>query len=126
MTIRAQVNARGDAVVQLRVRQSPGGDAITVSAIVDTGFTGTMTLPAASIASLGLSRQSSRTARLGDGTVRQLDLFAAEVEWGGVWRSVLVHQAGREVLIGTRLLTGFRSAIDWVPGGMVEFAPMVP
>ena len=126
MTVRGQVNGRGEAVVPLRVRRPAGTATIVVSSILDTGFTGALALPAATIATLGLSRQSSRSARLGDGTVRQLDLYAAEVEWAGSWRLILVHQVGRDALIGTRLLSGHRSTIDWVPGGAVEIEPPRP
>ena len=114
------MNQRGEAVVPRRVSRTAGGAAIVVSAILDTGFTGALALPASTIATLGLSRQSSRSARLGDGTVRQLELFAAEVEWAGWWRPILVHPVGCDALIGTRLLNGSRSTIDRAPGGAVE------
>lgn len=41
---------------------------------------------------------------LADGSVRHFDVYAAEVEWDGAWRPVLVSALGDEVLLGMRLL----------------------
>jgi predicted aspartyl protease len=83
-----------------------------------------LTLPATTINTLGLSRQSGGTARLADGSVRQFDIFAAEVEWGGTWRPVLVSAVGNESLMGMRLLAGHKLVIDVEPGGLVEILPL--
>jgi predicted aspartyl protease len=72
--------------------------------VVDSGFTASLTLPPAIIAALGLIRQSVGGAVLADGTVRRFNIYAAEVEWMGDWRPVLVSAAGDEVLLGMRLL----------------------
>jgi clan AA aspartic protease len=120
--IQGVVNARHEAVVRLRVR-GPGGIETDVDAIVDTGFTSSLILPAATVAALGLVRQSGGTATLADGSVRQFDIYAAEVEWGGVWRTVLVSAIGNESLLGMRLLAGHKLIIGVVPGGLVEILP---
>ena len=44
--IRGTVNAQGEAVVRLRVR-GPSGAEQDVDAVIDTGFTASLTLPAA-------------------------------------------------------------------------------
>ncbi len=121
--IRGVVNARCEAVVRLRVR-GPGGAELDVDAVVDSGFTASLTLPAAAVAALGLVRQSGGGAVLADGSVRQFDIFAAEVEWIGGWRPVLVSAVGDEVLVGLRLLTGHELRIAVVPGGAVEITPL--
>jgi hypothetical protein len=59
--IRGTVNARLEAVVRLRVR-GPGGAELDVDAVIDTGFTASLTLPAAAVAALGLVRQSGSAA----------------------------------------------------------------
>jgi clan AA aspartic protease len=121
--IRGTVNAQGEAVVRLRVRGSSGTEQ-DVDAVIDTGFTASLTLPAATVASLGLVLQSGGRAGLGDGSVRQFEIHSAEVEWDGNWRPVLVWALGEEVLIGMRLLAGHALRIDVVPGGAVEIAPL--
>jgi len=95
-----------------------------VDAVVDSGFTASLTLPAAAVAALGLVRQSGGGAVLADGSVRQFDIYAAEVEWDGGWRPVLVSAVGDEVLVGMRLLAGYELRVAVVPGGAVEIKPL--
>jgi clan AA aspartic protease len=116
------VNARNEAIVRLRVR-GPGGVESDVDAIVDSGFTSSLTLPATVATALGLVRQSGGTAVLADGSIRQFDIFAAEVLWGGTWRAVLVSAVGNECLLGMRLLAGHKLVIEVVPAGTVEITP---
>ena len=113
------VNVRYEAIVRLRVR-GPGGTEADVDAIVDSGFTSSLTLPVATVTALGLVRQSGATAVLADGSTRQFEVYAAEVEWGGVWRTVLVSAVGSEPLLGMRLLAGHVLNIEVVPGGLVK------
>jgi clan AA aspartic protease len=121
--IRGVVNARHEAVVRLRVR-GPAGVESDVDGIIDSGFTSSLTLPATTVAALGLIRQSGGTATLADGSVRQFDICAAEVAWGGTWRAVLVLAVGNESLLGMRLLAGHKLVIEVVPGGMAEILPL--
>ena len=121
--MRGVVNARREAVVRLRVR-GPSGIESEVDAIVDSGFTSSLTLPAATITALGLVRQSGSSAILGDGSVRQFDICAAEVAWAGTWRAVLVSALGNEPLLGMRLLAGHKLVIEVVPDGLVEILPL--
>ncbi|HJT78657.1 MAG TPA: aspartyl protease family protein [Gemmataceae bacterium] len=121
--IRGVVNARLEAVVRLRVR-GPGGAEADVDAVVDTGFTSSLTLPPAVVAALGLARQSGGSALLADGLVRPFDIYAAEVDWGGTWRPVLVWVVGNEALLGMGLLAGHQFRVDVVPGGAVEITPI--
>lgn len=121
--IRGIVNARREAVVSLRLRR-PGGIESDVDAIVDSGFTSSLTLPITMVTALGLVRQSGGTATLADGSVRQFDIFAAEVEWDGNWRAVLVSVVGNESLLGMRLLASHKLEIEVVPGGSVEIIPL--
>ncbi len=121
--IQGVVNDRHEAIVHLRLR-GPGGVESEVRAIVDSGFTSSLTLPMEMIASLDLARQSGGIAVLADGAVRKFDLYAAEVEWGGTWRAVLVSAVGNESLLGMRLLAGHELTILVVPGGLVEIVPL--
>jgi predicted aspartyl protease len=61
---------------------------------------------------------------LADGSVRQFDIFAAEVAWGGAWRAVLVSAVGSESLLGMRLMAGHKVVVEVVPGGSVEILPL--
>lgn len=121
--IQGTVNARGEATVRLRLR-GPAGAEADVEAVIDTGYSASLTLPAATITALGLTRQTGGRAVLGDGSIRTFDIYAAELEWGGRWRAILVSAIGNEVLVGMRLLAGYRLRIDAVPGGAVEISPL--
>ncbi len=121
--IRGAVSARREATVRLRVR-GPGGAETDVDAVVDTGFTGGLTLPTVVATPLGLVRQSTGGAFLADGSSRSFDVLAAEVEWGGAWRPILVSAIGTEVLLGMRLLNGHVLRIEAVPGGAVDITPL--
>jgi clan AA aspartic protease len=121
--IRGVVNARQEAVVRLRLR-GPGGIESDVDAIIDTGFTSSLTLPATMVTALSLARQSGGTAMLADGSIRQFDICAAEVAWGGAWRTVLASAVGNEPLMGMRLLAGHKLVIEVAPGGLVEIVPL--
>ncbi|MFO0926779.1 MAG: hypothetical protein U0736_07015 [Gemmataceae bacterium] len=107
----------------LRLR-GPGGVETTVEALVDTGFTAALALPGSAVATLGLARQSAGGAVLADGSVRQFDLFAAEVAWDDTWRPILVSALGNEVLLGMRLLARHELCVAVVPGGAVEITPL--
>ena len=120
--IRGAVNTRLEAVVRLRVR-GPGGVEGDVDAVTDTGFTSSLTLPPPVVAALGLARQSGGSALLAHGSVHPFDIYAAEVDWGGIWRPVLVSGVGAEVLLGMRLLAGHQLRVEAVPGGLVEIIP---
>ena len=83
-----------------------------------------LSLPLDVVSTLALIRQSGGTAVLADGSIRQFDLFAAEVAWDGHWRAVLVSAVGKESLLGMRLLAGHELKVEVVPGGNVEILPL--
>jgi predicted aspartyl protease len=120
----------GPDVFERRVRPMlrPDDDGKFVALDVQTGeysgFTGSLTLSATTAAALGLTRQSGGGAVLADGSVRQFDIYAAEVEWNGGWRPVLVWATGNEALVGMRLLAGHELRIAVVPSGAVEITPL--
>ena len=121
--IRGVVNAGHEAVVTIRVR-GPVGLALDLDAVVDSGFTASLTLPVATADELGLARLSGSGAVMADGTVLDFDIYAAEAAWEGGWRPVLVSAIGSEVLIGMQLLAGSELRIAVVPGGAVEITPL--
>lgn len=121
--IQGAVNARHEAVVRLRVR-GPGGVESDIDTVVDTGFTGSLTLPPTPISALGLIRLSGGSRVLADGSTRSFDLYGAEVAWGSGWRPVLASAVGHEALIGMRLIAGHSLRVDVMPGGMVAVEPM--
>ena len=117
------VNARHEALVSLRVRGSAGVEQ-TVDAVLDTGSTSSLTLPAATITVLGLTFQTATQVMLADGSLRFVNTYDAEVDWDGVWRPVIVTEVETSPLLGTDLLAGHQVFIEFVPGGVVDITAM--
>lgn len=121
--IRGVVNADHEVVLSLRVR-GPSGTEQGLFVIVDTGYSGTLSLPPATAAALGLPQRHQGTAVLADGSERQFPVYAAEVEWDGAWVPVVVSGLGDEPLVGMTFLAGHRLTVDVEPGGSVEVRPL--
>jgi clan AA aspartic protease len=121
--IRGVVSAHREAIIKLRIRGS-GGIERLVDVVVDSGFSASLALPPTTVAALGLARQMNGRLVLADGSVRSVDLCAAEVEWDGAWRPVLVSAIGYQALLGTRLLAQHELRIAVAPGGVVEISAL--
>ena len=119
--VRGVVNEYLEATVRLRVR-GPEGLTHEVEAVVDTGYDGSLTLPAKLIAALGLPWQRRGRALLADGSETVFEIYDAEVEWDGAWRPVTADAAETAPLIGMRLLHGYELRVKVVEGGAVVVA----
>jgi predicted aspartyl protease len=78
------VNARYEMVIKVPVRNSAGQEQ-EVEAVLDSGFTGSLTLPPSLIASLGLPWCSRSSAILANGNVEQLDILPRIKGWDFNW-----------------------------------------
>ena len=98
-----------------------GGDRIfrTVEAIIDTAFTGWLTLPESIVQDLGLSYYGQRDAVLASNEVGEFEVYSVLVLWHGIARPVLVHQSASRPLIGMSLLANCRLAVEAWEGGAV-------
>jgi clan AA aspartic protease len=97
----------------------PSGQHDDVEAIVDTGFTGYLTLPQDDVVALALPFVSYYNAGLADGSRVRLDVHEATVLWHGVQQTVLVLATGYEPLMGMSLIYGSRLTLEGVDGGTV-------
>jgi len=112
-----------EAEIQITVR-GPGGQAQTLTAVLDTGFNESLTLPPAVVAHLGLIYRGPIRASLADGSVVILRNYRATLDWDGQPRDVTVLQADGGPLIGMGLLYGSRVTLDVVDGGPVSIEPL--
>lgn len=96
-----------------------------VSAVIDTGFNGYLTLPGNLITRLKLQLAGNRLATIGDGNVVLLDVYLAKMLWHGREREVLVLQTEGGPLAGMSLLYGNRLIVDVVEGGEVMIDPLM-
>lgn len=87
--------------------------------IVDTGFTGWLTLPEAEIRRLGLVRAGSRYSVIASGNEAEFDYYETSVLWHGRLHEIEVFQSIDQPLLGMELLEGSRVAVDAWDGGDV-------
>lgn len=116
--ILGKVNARREAVVPLQIR-SADNRTVYRQIVIDTGFSGFLTLPLTLIISLKLSLVETRTYTLGDNRNIDFDLYAATVIWDGMDRTILALATDGDPLMGMSMLHGYRLFVDVVDGGDV-------
>jgi clan AA aspartic protease len=116
--IHGSVNARREATIRLLVR-GPHGQEQDVDAVIDTGFTGQLTLPTALVVGLGLVGRGHGRAILADGSSVLYDVHEASLLWDGQPRRVMAEPAAAEALVGMEPLDGYELRIQAIAGGSV-------
>ena len=116
--IEGTVNERLEAAITLTVGGAPGSES-RVDAVIDTGYSGQLTLPPRVVAGLGLQRIGVSRATLGDGSRVDFDVYNATVRWLGNTVDVHVDEAEAVPLVGMDLLHGHHLQIDVKHGGRV-------
>ena len=112
-----------EALLQLTVRDA-GGQPLDVEAVIDTGFNGFLTLPAALIAALGLPWLCRQQGHLADGSLQAFDVSVANVDWDGQPRSMEVEAADAQPLLGMASMQGLELRIQVTPGGSVTITSL--
>jgi clan AA aspartic protease len=90
-----------------------------VEALIDTGFTGFLSLPLSMIESLGLPWIFSDSVTLGDGSEVIFQMYRATVIWDGRFKVVDVAASESEPLLGMSLLYGFKLQVEAIERGTV-------
>jgi clan AA aspartic protease len=110
------VNSRREAIIQLAVlgesNQRQG-----VKAIIDTGYTGFLTLPSAIITTLELTWFMQEEGFLGDGSLCMFNVFEALVIWDGQIKPIEINESETDPLVGMGLLEGYELNIQGFAGG---------
>jgi clan AA aspartic protease len=116
------VNENYEAVLTVVVKN--GNKFKSINAVIDTGFTGFLSLPIAIITELDLSWNYRDRGTLGDGSETLFDIYDAMVIWNGQYREIEVNRAETDPLIGMSLFRGYRLQIDTIPGGLVTISTL--
>ncbi|HEY4329376.1 MAG TPA: clan AA aspartic protease [Phycisphaerae bacterium] len=100
-----KVNARREAILPIHIR---GGTKHPrrFLAVIDTGFTGFLTLPLRTIRALRMPRVGSVAAKLADGKVVQMGVYVGLIRWNNLELPVRINAADTDPLIGMALLNG--------------------
>ena len=112
-----------EAIIQLAVigdQQKKQG----IRAIIDTGFTGSLTLPPIVIADLELVWFTQQEGFLGDGSRRTFDVYRGAVIWDGQLRVIEINASDTAPLVGMALLEGFELRVQAYEGGSVVILPI--
>ena len=98
----------------------------SVDAVIDTGFTGHLTLPADTIGRLGLSPAGRNEFELANGELFEFPVYDGSVIWHGHTLDVHVMESECAPLLGMTLLWGSRITMDAAPHGKVTIERLVP
>ena len=98
----------------------------SLEVVVDTGYTGWVSLPAATIRELGLQYAMTRPTILADGQAVATSTYAARMLWHGQPLDVWVQEMNNSPTIGTDLLHQCHLAIDLWDGGAVVIEERTP
>ena len=112
------VNDAYEAVIVLTV-MGPSGRAWEFEAVIDTGFTGFLSLPSESATELELPSLTNESAMLADGSLVRFDVHDALVLWDGQSRRVYAHVSDTTPLVGMRMLDDHDLSIQVRDGGRV-------
>ena len=125
--IRGKVNQYQQALVTITVMGSEDGLQF-LAVVLDTGFTGYLTLPPDSIRLLGLPSIGSRIFELANGEQFEFNTYLATVLWHGQPRRVLILRSDSVPLLGMSLLRGSRVTLDVLDDGAftIEELPAAP
>jgi clan AA aspartic protease len=111
------VNIGYEAVISLVIEYN--NRLKSINAVIDTGFTGFLSLPQSIIDELELPWSYSDFATLGDGSETLFDVHDATIIWNGQFRAIEINSADTDPLLGMKMLRGFRLQVDTVQGGVV-------
>ena len=112
------VNANLEAVVLLSLR-GPEGQAREVDAVIDTGYSGSLTLPPSLVAELELPYLLSSRATLADDTEVGFSVYRVTALWDSRPRHIEADAVGSTPLVGMSLLDDHDLSIQVRDGGKV-------
>ncbi len=112
------VNAAHEAVLTISL-EGLAGEAQEIAAVVDTGFTGFLTVTPALAVELALPFEGTARATLADGSETTFPYYRVAVLWDGRTRYVEADAADTTPLVGMRLLDGYNLYVEVEDGGRV-------
>ncbi len=116
--MRGVVNSSCEATISL-VLSNADRQTRLIDAVIDTGYTGFLSLPREIIAALNLPWTGIDRGTLGDGSEVTFEVYASTIIWDGQYRNIPVKAAETDPLVGMSLLYGYDLQIRAVEGGNV-------
>lgn len=97
----------------------PNHPDLVIEFVVDTGFTGLLTLPSEAVSMMGLPFLHRIPAGLADGSFVEVAVHSAIILWKDEEIEVRVLATGNRPLLGTALLDGSELLAQFQEGGLV-------
>ncbi len=116
--IQGLVNAAYEAIVVLSL-QGPAGQVRDIEAVVDTGYSGFLTLPTVVVAELELPFAYVGQAFLANDDEVSFDVHDVTVLWDGQPKPIKADATGSTPLVGMLLLDNHDLNMEVVDGGRV-------
>ena len=111
-----------EGILRIQLRGAEGIE-IAADAIVDTGFTDYLCLPAGIVEALDLEFETWMLMSMADDRAENVCVFKGTIVWHGEERVIPIHQVDAP-LIGMSLLRGDRLTMDVVDGGELTIVPL--
>ena len=97
----------------------PGPPDFVLEHVVDTRFTGELTLPASVVATMGLPFALTDEIKLADDSAQQVPVHLATIVWEGEEFVARVYATGRRPLFGTFLMERKELLIQFDNNGLM-------
>ena len=106
------------ALIDVAFRR-PAQPGLSLEFVVDTGFTGEITLPPTAVAAMGLPFAYDQAITLADDSDVEIAVYRETIVWQESERLVHVFVTGNRPLLGTALLAGCDLFARFVANGHV-------
>lgn len=116
---------RREARIRL-IARGPKAIEQEIEAVIDTGYTASLSLPPALVAALDLRWKGFGRGILADGSECLFDVYVARIVWDGKERRVLVDEADTDPLIGMAIMKGYELRIELRSRGKVVLKRLKP
>lgn len=97
------VTAHREAILNITL-QDVNGQEHSYPTVVDTGYTGTLTLPPDTITALGLRWHRAGRAILADGSESKFNVYKGVVLWDGQPVTIRIDEMDADPLVGMALM----------------------
>ena len=118
--IHGRVEANGEIFFRVAVADRHG-DLHDFTALLDTGFTGYLTLTPELIEALGIILDEEIPVIVGDGTIQTFRRYKGEIVWAGREINGYIHAVSGIPVIGLELLRGGKLYVECTEGGTATF-----
>ncbi|MFN9671971.1 MAG: clan AA aspartic protease [Microcystis sp.] len=118
--MQGRVNQGCEAMLAIAVRNNETMQ--IVDAVIDTGFSGFITLTSVIISILVFFWEVRDLATLCDGTFCTFEVYIGLVIWDGQYREIYINESETVPLIGMQLLRGYDLRIQAIEGGLYHFS----